>query len=241
MTQCKRSTLKKYTERGSPPYPANDCQGQKKRGNDGKQYISRPDSRGVYRWVAAEGAAKTRKAKPGQKRYKIHDNRGVPFLVDVGKTAVTVWKQNYNLKTESYDPATELMTIPYSKLWLGDDHLGFGPDWEKHEKGNSILLRKPGDAYVYIGSEIREFRAAAGDKIVDYNSYIGNNDVPYPFAVGETHTYLLIEKVYLPNGAFDMKEDPYTQYYGFTDAAKGEYLKKVAKKLGGRVLQKRLY
>ena len=49
--KCQKSTLKKYKERPSPPYPANDCQGQKKKGNNGKMYKSVPDKNNVYKWV----------------------------------------------------------------------------------------------------------------------------------------------------------------------------------------------
>lgn len=47
-----RQTLAKYTQRPSPPYPANECpQGTKKRGNDGRLYVVKRDSRGIGRWV----------------------------------------------------------------------------------------------------------------------------------------------------------------------------------------------
>jgi hypothetical protein len=49
---CKKQTLKKYLTRPSPPYRAALCVGQKKRGNDGLMYISRPDiNYGPARWV----------------------------------------------------------------------------------------------------------------------------------------------------------------------------------------------
>ena len=42
---------KKYTTRPSPPYPANDYCGKKKKGNDGHMYISKPNKNGICRWV----------------------------------------------------------------------------------------------------------------------------------------------------------------------------------------------
>lgn len=42
---------KKYSKRPSPPFPANDFCGKKKKGNDGKMYISKPNKNGVCRWV----------------------------------------------------------------------------------------------------------------------------------------------------------------------------------------------
>ena len=50
MGSCKRITLKKYTDRPSPPYHANDSKGKTLEGNDGAMYISIGDKRGVYMW-----------------------------------------------------------------------------------------------------------------------------------------------------------------------------------------------
>lgn len=52
-TSCPLSDLKKYTNRPSPPRPANDpgCRDQIHRGNDGLLYASVPNKNGVYRWV----------------------------------------------------------------------------------------------------------------------------------------------------------------------------------------------
>lgn len=41
---------KKYRERPSPAYPANECCGQEKRGNDGKMWKSVRNSIGVCSW-----------------------------------------------------------------------------------------------------------------------------------------------------------------------------------------------
>ena len=47
------SHLAKYRDRKSPPYPANDCRGRIKIGNDGEMWRSKASSNGVYRWVKA--------------------------------------------------------------------------------------------------------------------------------------------------------------------------------------------
>ena len=56
--KCQKSTLKKYKKRPSPPFPANDCQGQKNKGNDGKIYESVPDKNNVYKWVIVKDRKK---------------------------------------------------------------------------------------------------------------------------------------------------------------------------------------
>jgi hypothetical protein len=49
---CKKQTLKKYTNRPSPPFGAALCIGQRKRGNDGKMYISKAGvNYGSAKWV----------------------------------------------------------------------------------------------------------------------------------------------------------------------------------------------
>lgn len=47
---CKKQTTKKYTTRPSPPYPANQCKGKKKVGNDGKKWVSKANVTGIYTW-----------------------------------------------------------------------------------------------------------------------------------------------------------------------------------------------
>jgi len=49
--RCKKMTTKKYTTRNSPPYPANKCLREIKKGNDGNMYISKRNVNNVYRWV----------------------------------------------------------------------------------------------------------------------------------------------------------------------------------------------
>ena len=44
---------KKYASRPSPPFPANKFCGKKKKGNDGKMYLSKPNKNGICRWVKA--------------------------------------------------------------------------------------------------------------------------------------------------------------------------------------------
>ena len=66
MPDCIEHKTKKYRSRGSPPYSAMDCKGLTKKGNDGATYVSKPDKRGIYRWVKSSGnvtSAKTLKNK----------------------------------------------------------------------------------------------------------------------------------------------------------------------------------
>jgi hypothetical protein len=51
MNECIKITTAKYTFRNSPPYPANKCKSMKKKGSDGKFYLSQPDKNGIYKWI----------------------------------------------------------------------------------------------------------------------------------------------------------------------------------------------
>lgn len=50
---CAKQSTKKYTSRISPPYPANQCCGATKTGNDGRMWVSKANKTGNCRWVPA--------------------------------------------------------------------------------------------------------------------------------------------------------------------------------------------
>merc|ERR1712232_277922 len=82
-------------------------------------------------------------------------------------------------------------------------------------KGNSILLQKAADTYIYLGEHIQSFKTSA--EIVKYVSPVGNSGVPYPFAVDtDNRFYLMIEDVVLDNVPAEQHEDPYDYYYMMT-------------------------
>ena len=55
---------------------------------------------------------------------------------------------------------------------------------------NTLILECVNNEYVYIsGLEIFQFKT--GDKIIDYMSLLGNNMIPYAFAIGEKFTYVI--------------------------------------------------
>ena len=78
--------------------------------------------------------------------------------------------------------------IGTSKLCCMTEFLGAN---NSHDfDGNSLLLEFEDNEYVYI-SELEIFKFKTGDKIIDYISLIGDNMIPYTFAVGEKYTYFL--------------------------------------------------
>ena len=96
------------------------------------------------------------------------------------------------------------------KLFVGKSPLtpmtefsgGHGKDFD----GNSILFQTESLRYVFVGHVIYSFDAIS--PIVSYVSEVGNNDVPYPYAVDErNNVYLMIEDVIVKN-RIDTR-DPY--------------------------------
>lgn len=239
---CKRSTLKKYQSRPSPPYPAQSCKGKKKKGNDGLLYISSPSSTGVYRWVLStkkngshtvhtfhkkkdstvysKTMKKSKKVSRGGKEYQIHDNGGRPFCVVVysSKKKVEVYLNEWigDVETGSIVKGKKIFETPYTKIFIGDNDLPY-PDAESPkgvDTGNSILVNVSGSKYIHIGIEIYSFETRDKEKIIHYYSPMGGNDVPYPYAVGENYTYFLLDYTTVPNEVLDLSKDGYTQYYG---------------------------
>ena len=70
MPACIEQKTKKYRSRSSPPYSAMDCKGSSKKGNDGTTYVSKPDKRGIYRWVKSVGGVGAAAGTPKNKTIK---------------------------------------------------------------------------------------------------------------------------------------------------------------------------
>lgn len=140
--------------------------------------------------------------------YEIHDNGGRPFVVDIYPHRVVVIRLDVHHNREEV-----VWESSYEKIWLGDNLLSLPRYVEKGTgKGNTILVQVHPRTYVFIGSEVYRF-SLQEDAIVDYYSPIGNNDVPYPYAIGETHAYFFLGKKRVPLSALDISQDGYEQFY----------------------------
>jgi hypothetical protein len=218
---CKEIKTKKYQERNSPPYSAMDCKNKIKKGKDGT-YKSTPDKNNIFKWIKItskkSGSKESKKvskkytSKPTAKPkhiYKIHENGEIPFLVYDYGTKVDIYKHTNNT-------SKKILDLKYKKIFIGDNMLKFsGYAAKTRYKGNTILLEISPNEYVYIGNQIKAFETKLDDIIKRYVSPIGNSDVPYPYAIGENFTYLMLENKYIPNEFVDLTKDVYAQYYGF--------------------------
>lgn len=86
----------------------------------------------------------------------------------------------------------------YVKKYIGDDN------------GNTILIETTPKHFTYIGATVYTFVTI--DDITEYVSPTGNNDVPYPYARGTLNTYIMPERLCIPN-QYLLAINPYDQLY----------------------------
>lgn len=160
--------------------------------------------------------------------YNTEFNGGTAFVVE-----------NTGDKLLIFHPASKqlLLTLPFQQLFVGQDK-NYGMT------GNSLLAKVSNNRFVFVGKEVYEFETLPGDTILSFSSPVGNSGVPYPFAIGNTHVYLLAEKVAVQKNFFDLKDttfDVYDQFYAARDnqfANGPALLAKASTKLQTKLLQK---
>lgn len=204
MLSCKKQLSKKYTTRNSPPYRANDCKNLIKKGNDGLSYISSPDKNGIYKWKINSD---TKKPK------KIINNGSIMYVAFIKPDLRIEVYTNLYSDDKLHNPDKKILDMSYIKLFLGDNLLNDPKSGKKGKFiGNSILIQTEKNKYVYIGTEIYSFKTK--EDINKYYSPVGNSGVPYPYAVGKTLTYFMLDKETLPNELLELNKDAYGQFYG---------------------------
>ena len=166
---------------------------------------------------------------------RVVDNGGIPFLVRLSSSgrAARLPRQG-NAKISALVPGSgsasasgsasyaELGTVAYTRA-----RIGLCPTERESSRawwhgGNSVLLHTKPGPLVYIGTSIKSFVPRPNDTIVAFVSPMGNSAVPYPYAIGRTHTYLLEEDVCIDNATLvrvmasaPRPLDPYEVLYGY--------------------------
>lgn len=147
--------------------------------------------------------------------YYVHDNGGRPFKVKIYPNhKINIFKfTDVNKNGQRIYDELALEIPKYEKIFIGKDpeNLFFS--------GNSILIKIKDHEYIFVGFIIYKFQPL--DDILEYISPVENNDVPYPYAIGEKNTYLMINYVYIPNNKL-LSSDPYNQYYDHKKKYKNE-------------------
>lgn len=161
-------------------------------------------------------------------QYNIHYNYEIPYIIRINdnhviitnnETSQVIFDENVvnvfigkdirrdGVHTLVYDSSTNM---------IHDEKVN--DDYDRID-GNTILLQlNNGNEYMYIGGEIYTFTTS--DNIIDYISPIGNNDVPYPYAIGTQNVYLMIGYKFIDKTKVCC-DDPYKDYYDVCNVASG--------------------
>jgi hypothetical protein len=246
-TRSKTHKITRKITRKSPDQSATLYDvGKKKTGNDGNMWIITQSSNGIKKWSKynkpetigqknrKESLDHTKekikekfnklgkttksfiiksKLSARNRIYMIHDNGGRPFKVIANNNGIEI----YTYSDDSDADHT------YDKLLLSiNNFIGYwvGFDTSKYTNfhGNSILIQITKHKYIYVGWIIQEFETT--DQIIDYVSPVGNSDVPYPVAYGETNVYFMLDMMYLPKINLMTQVSPinaeniYGEFYG---------------------------
>ena len=143
--------------------------------------------------------------------YYIHDNGSRPFKVHIKVKNIYIYKGEYAFNKYYYEP---YMKVPRRTVFIGsnlpDSILVKSKIAFDNYPGNTILLEYENGNYLFIEREVYIFKP--DNKIKLFYSYVGNNDVPYAYAIDDKYTYLLTYREKIANTLLKDNEDPYTQH-----------------------------
>jgi len=139
---------------------------------------------------------KTKTKTKTNKTYKTLHNGDEPFTLELNNNIISIYNNLFENEKYKKDIHSLILKLKYKKI--------FG--------NKASFLIYTGNKYVYVGNCIYEFNP---EEIKIFKSPIRNSFVPYPYAKSENYTYLLLEKVFIPNELLDFKNDNdiYMQYY----------------------------
>jgi hypothetical protein len=170
--------------------------------------------------------------------YKIHDNGSRPFTVIIDQNDITIFRNNKYKYKDNEDGADKTEAdedgyflrkkLKYEKpkqIFIGkspsNEMTQFSGEYGPEYDGNAILIRPSDDlVYIFVGISIERF--TADSEIIHFVSPVGNNDVPYTYAISAHKIYLLSENAVINVSDIGEKllkkfikgsEDPYTYYY----------------------------
>ena len=145
-----------------------------------------------------------KKRYSGYRTYFTHYNFGRPYLVYIKNKDVIIYKvpeedkidislynKNDNDNNNKWMYINLVEKYKAKEIFIGKSHLIKMTDISRgHEKDyddNTILLFLGNNNYIFISNSIEKIKI--DDKIEKYYSLVGNNDVPYPMAIGKKNIY----------------------------------------------------
>lgn len=150
-------------------------------------------------------------------QYIVQDNGNEPFIVYVYPSTIEVYRHRRINEYQNvyYILDKKIVDTTYLEIFIGDNelsHTNYAPYGVY--PGNSILVHVIGHRYLFIGHEVFSF-TIPDDIIQEYYSPVGDNMVPYPYAIGQTRTYFMLDRISISNDVLDLEKDGYSQFYGF--------------------------
>jgi hypothetical protein len=149
--------------------------------------------------------------------YDIISNYDKPYRVYVEADTVTVCPLKYNYESRQYVECdathrwdgVHTIFIGKSPYCAMTAHSGaYGEEYD----GNNILIRPTAEkTYIHIGGRITTFRAR--NVIETFVSPIGNNELPYPYAIDSKGWQYLVAESVRTRIALHAGDDPYAKYY----------------------------
>ena len=140
--------------------------------------------------------------------YYTHDNGGRPYQVVININNIQVFNNENKEFILEFDNPEKVFIGESPETEMTKYSGGYGNEFI----GNSILVKTKDNTYYFIGHNI--FKFSTEDEIIKYVSEVGNNDVPYPYAIdSKGRYYLMIEDIILEKISDEFKEDPYNYYY----------------------------
>lgn len=140
-------------------------------------------------------------------KYFICNNRDSPYCVELKKNQVTVYSTfDFSIVYQINSPIKTFIGKSIS-----DNAEVVGKKWN----GSTILVQVDDLKYIHISSRIREFKTS--EPVIKYISNIGNNLVPYSYAVTKNFIYLLEYNVIITRNELvnQPQKDPYAYYHSF--------------------------
>jgi hypothetical protein len=155
-------------------------------------------------------------------QYLVHYNGGFPYKVVKDSKGIKIFK--YVKLTENKDiiySDKPIYETKSTKIFVGKSVINkmtkfSGAMDNKSFDGNTILIDEGDNKYIFVGYCLFSFVSL--DKITQYYSPVGNNLVPYPYAVDKkNNVYLLFEDLIIlggvPKNLLKLYDEPYDYYY----------------------------
>lgn len=225
---CKNDPTKKYNGTEPSPKGLGYCAhaekiNAKKKGKDGNLWTVKVINNGTKRWVKINSNQQNTLPLNGYKKYFIHFNGGMPYLVYIKNNDVYIYEggsrmedlMEYN-KLVKHICALKVFIGKSPKIKFTRNSGGYGKEYD----GNTILLQIGKYKYMLIAVEIKTF-VTKNDTITHFVSPMGNNDYPYPVAIGNKYiysfdiTYGYLDKKYIKQCTLDGILDMIFEYYPF--------------------------